>query len=148
AVLSQVDSLRPAGQVSRWERPREIGQRERDRGMHSVLAPENDPERVAQETESRTEAAMQEANIVLLHECWLASENHDHRRRNLGLRGVVELHLTTGRLRRLPARQQLLQHHVHVCGVNALVPFGVHLEKKIEHLVNALAGESRTENER
>src|SRR5690606_2531832 len=80
AVLSQVDSLRPAGQVSRWERAREIGQRERDRGMHSVLAPENDPERVAQETESRTEAVMQEANIVLLHECWLASENHDHRR--------------------------------------------------------------------
>ncbi len=49
------------------------------------------------------------AHVVLLDEIGVVAEHGDRRRRGLDLRRVVQLDLAAGRLRRLPAREQLAE---------------------------------------
>ena len=72
------------------------------------------PERLA-------EAVVQEADVVLLHEVGVVAEHGDRRRRDFHLRGVVELHLEAGRLRRLATGEQFAEAIVDLAGGDARV---------------------------
>ena len=83
--------------------------RGRARATSAALAPQNYAQWITGESPGLSKAIVQVSHVVLLHEVGIVAEHRDRRRRGLDLRRVVELHFAPGRLRRLTARDELLE---------------------------------------
>src|SRR3954468_123379 len=82
--------------------------------LRAALATHQDTQRIAREWIRLAKAIVEKANVVLLDEIGVIAEKCDRRRCDTHLRSVVELHLATGRLVRLTAREQLRETDVDV----------------------------------
>src|SRR5881275_849517 len=107
----------------------------------AALAAHQDAQRIAHELPRLAKAVVQEPDVMLLDRIGVIAEYRDGRRQHTHLRRVVELHLTTRHLRRLPPREQFTESLVHLRRGDALVAFVVDELDEVEHLGHALTSE-------
>src|SRR3712207_5724646 len=113
-----------------------------------LLAPEQDPQRVAREAPRLSEPVVEVSHVVLLHELGVVTEDGDRRRRRLDLGGVVELDLATSRLRWLAPRDELPQPLVDLVRLDALFALLGDAQQQVEYALHSLPGQRRREDER
>src|SRR6476469_7340537 len=113
----------------------------------TALAAQQHAERIAGELPRLSEAVVQEAHVVLLDEIGMVPEHGDRRRLHAHLRGIVQLHLAAGGLRRLTPSEQLGQPLVHLRRRDALPTLVIDELDEIEDLRYTLTGERRCEEE-
>src|SRR5690242_8716247 len=141
-MLSQVNSFRFPSQIGERDRAREIRDQHPDKGMHLCgFPPHHDAEWTAGESPGFAKAIVEIPHVMLLHEIGIVAEYSDCRRRGLDLSGVVELHFPPRCLRRLPARNELLELRINLRRRDSLLSLRINLQNRIENLCHSLASE-------
>src|SRR5687767_13613238 len=148
-MFPQIDSTRLAREICERHRAREVRDENPEKRMHLRGFPPHDyAQRIARESPCLTKAVVEVADIVLLHEVGVVSENGDRRRGGLHLRRVIELHFTSRGLRRLLPRDKCLEGRVDLRRSDALLPLGVDIENHAQQLGDTLSRKRRKKNER
>src|SRR4026209_2505410 len=101
-MLSQIHSPRAPSEVRERYRAGQIRDQQPEKRMHlRRFPPHHDAQRASSKSPRCTKSVVEIADVMLLDEVGVVSENGDRRGRRLDLRCIVELHLSTRGLRRL-----------------------------------------------